>query len=179
MGGQRSERANCGSADRPSLHRMSDASRRSPHDDDLRRSCHSVRSQEILREGAANGIGLKNRETEIGRKGEEGRGRGTRFGNSFSLLSHSLALRMWRTHSMDALLMYRWACLRSSSAIRKSTGIKMRRLEDMGMLSKYARHPLLAGNPDPLPVSYLPHIFKHRPSTHGAAPSRSPSWGNR
>ena len=80
---------------------------------------------------------------------------------------------------MDALLMYRWACLRSSLAIRKSTGIKMRRLEDMGMLSKYARHPLLAGNPDPLPVSYLPHIFKHRPSTHGAAPSRGPSWGNR
>ena len=37
------------------------------------------------------------------------------------------------------------------------------------MLSKYARHPLLAGNPDPLPVSYLPHIFKHRPSTHGVA----------
>ena len=58
----------------------SDAARRSLHDD-LRRSCHSVRprprasvrpsirSQEILREeGAANGIGLKNRETEIGRR---------------------------------------------------------------------------------------------------------------
>ena len=58
---------------RTSLHRMSDASRRSPHDD-LRRSCHSVRSQEILREGAANGIGLKNRETEIGRsEGERAR----------------------------------------------------------------------------------------------------------
>ena len=51
----------------------SDAARRSLHDD-LRRSCHSVRSQEILREGAANGIGLKNRETEIGRReGERAR----------------------------------------------------------------------------------------------------------
>ena len=62
--------ASARTADRPTVP-PSDAARRSPHDDDLRRSCHSVRSQEILREGAANGIGLKNRETEIGRRGEE------------------------------------------------------------------------------------------------------------